>query len=393
MFTNGQEWPFSHWECDGVWDRTSEKGHFVPLGGSCRAVCANENERVDSIMEKLYCTRPLKADQWHTEEFWEMIARHTTYFGKNWWESTIRFGMTGSPHISFYPVGTYAETDIWRAYKGGGLQEVAKCHEIKTNECPEPLNDESGLLTCTDGNKPGSICTQQCNDGFGHLYDDYETAAPETMICRCTDTCEWSEHVHECSAQTCEIPPWNNPAGHIPNKCTLNGEPVEINDSMPVGTICQNDCPEGYGITMGWGVQTPTCECGATNYDFGEYGKSCAFDHQYYEPSNHEVSYCVPAVCPGDIEEVKAWLADGIGVGGFVHKDTLASGFDYYFDYDAYHPTSPNVDHFTSLNCPPDAIWSGTGDPNLDGKVKAGYSCTLGCQDGWHVTRASPVQG
>ena len=49
------------------------------------------------------------------------------------------------------------------------------------------------------------------------------------------------------------------------------------------------------------------------------------------------------------------------------------------------------VNHFIALNCPPDAIWSGTGDPNLDGKVKAGASCTLECQDGWYVDRASPV--
>ena len=188
-------------------------------------------------------------------------------------------------------------------------------------------------------------------------------------------------------------------AGQVPSLCTLDGVELteeDMKDGIPHNAICKNQCQEGYGLTAGFGHPSTQCHCGwymgpgtlcewivplcnvATDDD------DCATT---YDQPQEEVGYCVPAVCSASVTDFQEWMNDGL-YGGFIPEGT-ADSFDYY--YDDYHWTQPSETHLTSLNCPPDAIYSNTGDPNLDGMVKEGASCTLGCQDGWFVDRTSPV--
>ena len=187
------KWPFAYFECENSIMDTStpgntRRGQFVPLGSSCKAVCPNQlfhgvgkdlNKRVDTLMDTLTCTRPIPADQWHSDEYWKMIMSKSPqwpntageeYFEKNWYDTPIEFGFSGSPHISFYPVSSLPETDIWRAYKSGVLDEVAKCHEIIDTTCDQVISNDSVSVECSDGNNPGSICSMQCKAGMIILY-------------------------------------------------------------------------------------------------------------------------------------------------------------------------------------------------------------------------------
>ena len=118
---------------------------------------------------------------------------------------------------------------------------------------------------------------------------------------------------------------------------------------------------------MGDGWPVSTCMC---DY-YGNGGYGCMFDLTH-------VSYCVPAVCSADLDDLKSWLLNGAYAGGFLHEDHV-EGFDYYYDSDLYHEIRPqeSLQMISAFDCPEDSIWSGTGDPNLDGKVKAGKSCTI----------------
>ena len=189
----GWHWPFAYFECENSIVDTSHvftgRGQFVPLGSSCKAVCPNKlykgvgkdlNKRVDTLMDTLTCTRPLTADQWHSDEYWKMVMSRSPqlrsnfpgeeYFEKNWYDTPIKFGFSGSPHISFFPVSSLPETDIWRAYKSGVINEVAKRHEIIDTTCDHVISNESISVECSDGNNPGSICSMQCKAGMIILY-------------------------------------------------------------------------------------------------------------------------------------------------------------------------------------------------------------------------------
>ena len=189
----------------------------------------------------------------------------------------------------------------------------------------------------------------------------------------------------DCTPKTCDFHgEFTNPDNQQPTNCYLNDEKLDFADypdGFTLGTICKNECTEpGYGLSHGFGHPQTECQC---DY-FGDNGQGyfCQFNKV-------EVSYCVPAVCSASMADVRSWLSDGTTIGGFITKEQSESD-DFAYYYAEYHETSPSADHFTSFNCPPDAIWANTGDPNLDGKVKLGATCTLGCADGFYVDRASP---
>ena len=386
--------PFLRWECD---DQSvlaaGEMGYFVPLNGYCQAICP-EGERVDNLFDKLYCTRPIDVEQWDTDEFWKMQGRGDKYFKYEWWKTPIKWGFTGSPHISFYEFGSLQHNDLWSAYKAddGSLEKLGKCHKTKNEsyECPTPVASSGSTVTCSNNQQSNSICSITCNEGFSDQYppgSNY-SGGPSAMHCRCTRECEWSAQFHDCSPEKCPIPDWYNDANQTPSKCTdSNGKSVDFNATVASGgflpgTTCQNDCPEGYGLSMGDGWPLSTCMC---DY-YGNGGYGCMFDLTH-------VSYCVPAVCSADLDDLKSWLLNGAYAGGFLHEDHV-EGFDYYYDSDLYHEIRPqeSLQMISAFDCPEDSIWSGTGDPNLDGKVKAGKSCTIKCQEGWYPDkRASPV--
>ena len=90
---------------------------------------------------------------------------------------------------------------------------------------------------------------------------------------------------------------WYNDANQTPSKCTdSNADLVDFNATVASGgflpgTTCQNECPEGYGLSMGDGWPVSTCMC---DY-YGNGGYGCMFDLTH-------VSYCVPAVCSADLK-------------------------------------------------------------------------------------------
>jgi hypothetical protein len=379
--------PFSHWECPTGIKAQTLLGWYVPLGDYCQAVCT-DGQRVDTLMDRLYCRRPVNAKWWDTAEFWSMMSNSASYFKTYHWLSKISWGFDGSPNGVYYTHNEkYRVASLYQASKfyQAKFDLVGKCHVIKETECAPILDtdygDNQGFMTCTNGNQPDSICSKTCNAGFGNLYDYGETKADAKVVCRCKDKCEWSGPLADCSPKTCAFPKFTNPKGQQPTNCYLKGEKLDFDDyfpdGFPVGTICKNECDQGYGLSHGDGHSQTECTCG--DFGYGE-GNWCQFNQM-------KVAYCVPAVCSASLADVRSWLHKGTKFGGFITDEQSANGFDYG---DEYQETTPSVDHFTSFNCPPDAIWSNTGDPKLDGKVKSGATCTLGCDDGFYVHRASP---
>ena len=348
---------YSHFDCSEGSQQLDNGDWLVPLDGFCTHRC-NGGFRSESSLARVTCTNPIPLDQIDTPEYTAMIAGGLSYFTGT---STISMGFTGPLIDAFFDNA---------AGDNSGFS-ASKCYKIQDGHesCggpPDLIGDETADAVewlCDDGYESGSTCNKKCVS-----YYSYQSSnEPKTFSeCSCKGTCKWKWNTTECKASLCPVPEWY---WKDIKTCRLNGELLDYDahviTGFPEGTICEDECELGYGLTYK-GFDNTECRC-----DQGNSGNSCLFTQK-------KLSYCVPAVCTADLSTLVWAFSDGF-------PDIL---YDPAGDFGEDDTITPSSSHWDQLDCPEDAIWSGTGNPLLDGKVKFGATCHLRCIDGWNLVRS-----
>ena len=93
------------------------------------------------------------------------------------------------------------------AFHDGTIQQDGQCYNSVDSGCPSFGFVPGEFVDCTDANAPGSLCTKEedaCPEDYFHAYD-YNAELTLQAMCRCKDTCEWSQEISKCSAAKCSV--------------------------------------------------------------------------------------------------------------------------------------------------------------------------------------------